>query len=99
MARAKGAGYSIWLRRSLSFTEINADRFIRYISKLDERLQNVENAIREYVPQAAHRIGRPEAGDLSTYDNGSVLSNLHSFGPTHLSQVKTFKYDSAVAAI
>lgn len=40
----------------------------RYISKLDERLQNVESAIRDYLPQAAHRIGRPEAVDPSAYD-------------------------------
>lgn len=40
----------------------------RYISKLDERLQNVEGAIRDYVPGAAHRIGKPEPADLSMYD-------------------------------
>lgn len=41
-----------------------------YISKLDERLQNVESAIREFVPQAAYKIGNPDMGDVSMYSPG-----------------------------
>ncbi|KAF2098184.1 hypothetical protein NA57DRAFT_76978 [Rhizodiscina lignyota] len=48
-----------------------------YISKLDERLQNVESAIREYVPQAAHRIGKPEPADLSMYSPGGPIDGMH----------------------